>query len=375
MTAERFAFGENWADYIERNFSEERVEISRKHLLNFLRLSDLKGRVFLDIGCGSGLHSLAALQAGASKIISFDYDESSVATTRKLHEWAGSPRHWTIDQGSVLDRAYMVALPKADVVYSWGVLHHTGEMWTAVENAAIPLASDGIFYIALYTTDVYIDPTPEYWLKIKKRYNESSTFIKRCMEFAYAYRGLIKPMLRFRKNPLKVISEYKRSRGMSYWNDVRDWLGGWPMEFAGIQETKAFCADKLGLEVVNILAGEANTEYVFRPRGCSNYWDDYRSSLNIVNLDRPFISADGHAWVTQLPALAKDADDDAHPRRSSLIFFEDGVPLGWPHAPLPHVRRYGGSRYRHWKDKLFFSTPDDSDPNHNGRRYSYCANV
>ena len=148
MTAERFAFGENWADYIERNFSEERVEISRKHLLNFLRLSDLKGRVFLDIGCGSGLHSLAALQAGASKIISFDYDESSVATTRKLHEWAGSPRHWTIDQGSVLDRAYMVALPKADVVYSWGVLHHTGEMWTAVENAAIPLASDGIFYIA-----------------------------------------------------------------------------------------------------------------------------------------------------------------------------------------------------------------------------------
>ena len=108
---------------------------------------------------------------------------------------------------------------------------------------------------------------------------------------------------------------------MSYWNDVRDWLGGWPMEFAGIQETKAFCADKLGLEVVNILAGEANTEYVFRPRGCSNYWDDYRSSLNIVNLDRPFISADGHAWVTQLPALAKDADDDAHPRRSSLNFF------------------------------------------------------
>ena len=373
MTTERFAFGDNWADYVARNFSDERVEISCRHLLDFLKLDDLERRVFLDIGCGSGLHSLAALRAGAQRIMSFDSDRSSVETTLKLREWAGTPQHWSVERGSVLDRADMQALPKVDVVYSWGVLHHTGDMWAALENAALPLAPDGVFYIALYTSDVYISPTPAFWLKVKKRYNVSTSFTKRCMEFAYAGLSLAKPMLTSRQNPLKVIQAHKRTRGMSYWHDVRDWLGGWPMEFAGIDETKGFCADKLGLELLDIRAGEANTEYLFRPRGRANYWDAYRASLDIVALETPFVSAGGHAWAAALPACVMVADDETHPRRSNLLLFEDGVPLGWPHAPLAHIRRYGGSRYRHWKDGLVFSTLDNSDPNHNGRRYSYCS--
>lgn len=373
MTMERFAFGDNWADYIERNFSAERIEIARRHLLDFLQLDDLEGRVFLDIGCGSGLHSLAALRAGAERIISFDCDRSSVATTLKLHEWAGTPQHWTIDRGSVLDRVYMQALPKADVVYSWGVLHHTGNMWTALENAALTLAPGGVFYIALYTTDVYISVTPERWLQIKKLYNESGLFARRSMEFAYAALSLTKSTLVSRRNPCTAIRDHKRSRGMSYWTDVRDWLGGWPMEFAGIQQTKDFCAHKLRLELLDMRAGEANTEYVFRSQGTTNYWDEYRASLDIVEFEAPFARAGGHAWQVALPTFETLADNEEHPRRSNLLFFEDGTPLGWPHAPLVHIRRYGGSRYKHWKDKLVFSTLDNSDPNQNGRRYSYCC--
>ena len=55
-----FSFGKNWSEFIKKHFSEERVAVSRKHILNFLKLNDLRGKYFLDIGCGSGLQSLSA---------------------------------------------------------------------------------------------------------------------------------------------------------------------------------------------------------------------------------------------------------------------------------------------------------------------------
>ena len=136
------------------------VDDSREHLAGFMRMDSLKGLTFVDIGCGSGLHSLAAYQMGADRIFSFDYDPDSVGTTKKIHDYAGSPLNWTIEQGSVLDKSYMEKVPKSDIIYSWGVLHHTGDMWTAVRNAAIPMKPDGLFYIALYSSDNYVDPPP-----------------------------------------------------------------------------------------------------------------------------------------------------------------------------------------------------------------------
>ena len=107
----RFGFGKNWSDFIQKSFSEERVAASREKLLGFLRLPDLADRTFLDIGCGSGLHSLAALRAGARRVVSFDYDPDSVATARFLWEREGRPAQWEICQGSVLDRVFMAGLP------------------------------------------------------------------------------------------------------------------------------------------------------------------------------------------------------------------------------------------------------------------------
>jgi 2-polyprenyl-6-hydroxyphenyl methylase/3-demethylubiquinone-9 3-methyltransferase len=57
---------------------------------------------------------------------------------------------WQIMQGSVLDSAFMQQLPMADVVYSWGVLHHTGAMWPAIDAAAACVQADGLFAIAIY---------------------------------------------------------------------------------------------------------------------------------------------------------------------------------------------------------------------------------
>ncbi|HEU4686225.1 MAG TPA: class I SAM-dependent methyltransferase [Nitrospira sp.] len=368
----RYEFGKNWSDFVQRTLTEQRINIAQDHLLGFLKLKTLHGRTFLDIGCGSGIHSLAAHRAGASKIISFDYDPDSVQTTRKVRELADSPNNWEVLQGSVLDRSFVDKLDRADVVYSWGVLHHTGAMWDAVTNAASTMNPDGVFYVALYTKDVFLDPTPEYWLSIKQKYNRRNALGRRWMEWAYAFKGTVLGELRAGRNPFAYIRNYERSRGMSYWTDVRDWLGGWPMEFAGIAETKAFCKDRLGLELLNIAAGEANTEYLFRKQGARNYWDDEFGKQRRDALQPPFAHKGGYAWVANLEHYADVSDTCDQPRRSRLMLYEDGVPLGFAHAAHAEIQSHGGSRYSHWGNMVLFSTTDNSNPNENGRHYSVC---
>lgn len=261
--SDRFAFGKNWEDYIQKHFSEERVEISRKHLLAFLQLPDLKGKSFLDIGCGSGLHSLAALRAGAEKIFSFDYDTDSVTTTTKLREFVGSPSHWKVCQGSILDKEFLNTIEPADIIYSWGVLHHTGSMWQAMDNA-VGLGQPGaLYYIALYDHDIQVNPTPEFWLDVKQRYNKSSEWGKRKLELWYIWRFSLNRNILTLPKFLARIFGYKHSRGMAFYNDVKDWLGGWPMEFAKRADVKAWAA-KHGLEMLTMKTGEANTEYLFK---------------------------------------------------------------------------------------------------------------
>lgn len=371
----RFGFGRNWSEFVDAHFSEERIQEAQGHLLRFLQLPSLEGKRFLDIGCGSGLHSLAALRAGAEHIRSFDYDPDSVRTTQKLREFAGNPEHWQISQGSVLDRDFMATLDPADIVYSWGVLHHTGDMWTAIANAALPLSPDGVFYIALYSKDVYIDPPPEYWLSVKRRYNKAGSLVKRLMEWHYAWQTSIKPDLRNFRNPLRLIMSYASSRGMSYWTDVRDWLGGYPMEFAGNAETKAFCLDRLGLELIHISAGEGNTEFLFRRQGARNYWDELRASQRLEPLTGPFSHRSGNAYQIALPQYQATADDLQHPRRSRLMLYEDGEPVGFAHQTHADIEIHGAGRYSHWRDVLIFSATDNTDPNNNARRYHICADV
>src|SRR5574340_153449 len=112
----RFGFGKNWAKFVEKHFNEEVLQKSKTDLLNFLKLEDLNGKIFLDIGCGSGLSSLAAYKAGAERICTFDYDPDSVMTTSKLKKWIGNPESWEVSQGSMLDDSYYARLEQADIV-------------------------------------------------------------------------------------------------------------------------------------------------------------------------------------------------------------------------------------------------------------------
>ena len=259
----RYEFGTNWASFIENHYSAERRQMAAEKLLAFLGDENLERVSFLDIGSGSGLHSLAAFDAKATRIHSFDFDPLSVKTTGKLRQLAGEPPNWTVEQGDVLDADYLQKLGLWSLVDSWGVLHHTGAMWQAIENAARSVAPDGLFFIALYSSNV-VRPSAEFWLDVKRRYNAANPRERRRMEYWYIWRfGIGRNPLRL-PLLLKQIYEKKKGRGMSYMTDVRDWLGGWPMEFADDQAVVDFLKEKFDFELVRMSTGEACTEFLFR---------------------------------------------------------------------------------------------------------------
>ncbi len=169
-------------------------------------------------------------------------------------------------QGSVLDRPFVESLDPADIVYSWGVLHHTGDQWTAIRNAASRIGPHGLFYIALYTSDAFVDPPPSFWLDVKQRYVKAGWLEQRKMEFWYLWRFQIGGSPANAVRLLRYAFAHKHRRGMSFYTDVKDWLGGWPMEFSSISEVKAFAGGELDLELQKTNAGEANTEYLFAKR-------------------------------------------------------------------------------------------------------------
>lgn len=263
----RFEFGRNWHKFVRSKFNQERVDVARGRICGFLGRESLQGLDFLDIGCGSGLHSLAAFQAGAGRIHSLDYDPHSVATTRLLWERAGRPSNWTIERGDVLDDAHIARLGKWNFVYSWGVLHHTGQMWRAIANAQSTVADGGLFYIALYSADADFQPSKEFWLDVKQRYNRASAFGKRRMVWWYVWNFVLYRKLSNTPDLIKRALQYKFQRGMDLFADIRDWLGGWPMEYAGDQETVDLLEQKFGFSLANVATGQACSEFLFKRTG------------------------------------------------------------------------------------------------------------
>ncbi|MGH9376682.1 MAG: class I SAM-dependent methyltransferase [Terriglobia bacterium] len=261
-----FSFGRNWQDFVERRLNPEREQIATDSLKEFMEVEDLRGRSFLDIGCGSGLFSLGAYRLGARAITSIDVDPFSVRCCEELRRRAGEPPNWEIHEGSILDTAFLGSIPKADVVYAWGSLHHTGDMWQAIRNAASMVEKNGLFYLSIYNK-VPGRMGSELWLHVKRLYNRSPRSGKRLMEFAHFGRHVVRKLASF-ENPRTLFTRYAADRGMDYWTDIRDWLGGYPYEFASTGEMFRFCTRELGFDLVNLHSTSTlgTNEFLFRRR-------------------------------------------------------------------------------------------------------------
>jgi 2-polyprenyl-6-hydroxyphenyl methylase/3-demethylubiquinone-9 3-methyltransferase len=257
----RFAFGKNWIRYLE-GLTEQRIESARRSLADFAGCDRLRGS-FLDIGCGSGLFSLAALRLGAERLVSFDYDAQSVEACRRIKQrFAPGAPNWQIVQGSALDEEFLKRLGCFDFVYSWGVLHHTGRMWDAIALAADRVVPGGTFFIAIYNTY----SRSNLMLRVKRFYCRSSLPVRKIMEVLYAARSLAMYLAKLR-NPFREIRQYgATSRGMSWWRDRVDWVGGYPYEHALPEEVFRFVASRR-FELINLKTcngGKGCNEFLFR---------------------------------------------------------------------------------------------------------------
>ena len=237
----RFEFGKNWQRFLA-SLNEDKIKAAELSLKTMLGMESLAGKTFLDIGSGSGLHSLVARKLGA-EVYSFDYDPYSVECTKHLkNQYFPKDSQWIVQEGSVLDVEYLESLGRFDIVYAWGVLHHTGDMWKAISYAISLVSEKGQLFIAIYNRHW----TSFIWKAIKVIYNKSPYFIKSVLIWFFTGIIFIGAFLTTGKNPLKG------ERGMEFKYDIVDWLGGYPYEYATIKEIVNFVESK-GFQIVKII--------------------------------------------------------------------------------------------------------------------------
>jgi len=254
----KFSFGKNWRNYA-RHINAKTLNAATHSLARLLGTWDLGGKTFLDAGCRSGLTAVAALKMGAERVVAIDWDPYSAECTRYVIEklLGEVPPNVEIKQGSFLDGEFMKSLGTFDVVHAWGVLHHTGRMWDAMDIIAQNVAPGGVLALAIYNRTL----SNHAWLKFKRFYNWCPAPIR----FFFTL-GLFTTTAALRllkgKNPFR-----KRSSGMSVWHDSVSWLGGLPYEWASEGEVAAHL-NPLGLMLARVfhVTGfqHGNNQFLFR---------------------------------------------------------------------------------------------------------------
>lgn len=235
-----FAFGMNWLDYAE-TINDQRLAQACVDLQRLSGHDSFAGKSFLDIGCGSGIHSVAALKLGAARVVAVDIDPDSVAASKRTLSRLMPAAEYNVRECSVFD-----VTPDRfgffDIVYSWGVLHHTGNMRAAIETAVRLVAPGGELYIALYRkTRLCVA-----WRSIKRRYSRASPSMQAKVRAFYI--SMHKLAMRMEGRDFAAFVNEYGDRGMDYYHDVHDWLGGYPYESISPDDCRALL-QSLGLEL------------------------------------------------------------------------------------------------------------------------------
>ncbi len=250
-----FKFGENWRSFVD-TLSERSIEEAERGLTRLFPNGELQGHRFLDVGCGSGLHMLAAQRLGAAEVVGIDLDGVSVQTAQALLSAHARSKTFSVEVRSVFDLD-----PHQDgvydVVYSWGVLHHTGDMRTAIRNTAAMVAPGGYLALALYRRT----PLCGFWRAEKKIYAASPRLVQTAIRAVYKAAYLCGLIVTGR-NPVDYIRNYVSARGMDWSHDVHDWLGGYPYESVRPPQLITFLQD-LGFSIERVFEHPAALMGVF----------------------------------------------------------------------------------------------------------------
>ncbi len=243
---ENFSFWKNWSDFLEK-LNQNKIDAAKVYLREFIGDPDsIQWKTVIDFWSGSGLMSLGFCLLWAKKVVSIDIDENSLKCTKYLHEkYAPANTEWIIEKGSVLDAEFIKSLGTFDIVYSWWVIHHSWDMWKGLTNILSLLQKDSLLYIAIYNKcTVALEGTSEFWVKLKRLYSGNKIMRPLIKGFYTLY--LVLGITVHGKNPFWYIKNYEKNalRGMDFFTDIEDWLGGYPYEYASYDEITQFYKEK-----------------------------------------------------------------------------------------------------------------------------------
>jgi SAM-dependent methyltransferase len=248
-----FNFGVNWQLFSQSSLDSCKFEDAFNSLDKLIGHDKIKGRSFLDIGCGSGIFAIAASLAEAGKVTGIDISEESIAASIDNKKRFAVQKSIDFFHKSIFDET-ISQLGKFDIVYSWGVLHHTGNMWKAIDIASQLALPNGLFVIAIYNRHWSCWG----WKQIKRFYNFAPAIIQRLMIWIFYVIIAAAKMIVTRKNPFK-----KQRRGMSFYYDVIDWVGGYPYEYASEAEVIGY-VEKRGFKCIKCVKPVV-------PTGCNEF--------------------------------------------------------------------------------------------------------
>ncbi len=248
-----FDFGANWQDFTAERVDEQRLRIAAESLQSLLGTARLDSKSVLDVGCGSGLFAVAASRLGAEHVVGIDINPRSIEASHANQARFAPAAPIAFQQGSALNSQQMQALGTFDIVYAWGSLHHTGAMWDAIRNTMQCVKPHGALVLAIYNQHA----TSRIWKAIKWLYNQVPPLAQRGMAFVFAIVIYIAKFLVTRRNPLE------KERGMDFWYDVIDWVGGYPYEYATPQLVARF-AEAYGFRLQKLVPAQV-------PTGCNEF--------------------------------------------------------------------------------------------------------
>jgi len=254
-----FDFGSNWKRYSRQALTVQRVEAARQAFADLTQGIELKARTFLDVGFGQGLTSLCASSAGA-KVHCLDVNPGcaeALALTSRFFPTSASDK-LTLITDSILSETVVTDLLEIsdggyDVVHSWGVLHHTGNLARAYANCAVLVRPGGYLIVAIYNRH-WSSPL---WKQIKRLYCLLPSMGRKVLVVMFIPVIYLAKFLVTGKNP------FEKERGMDFFFDVVDWVGGYPYEYASIQDVVNLAA-RNNLELIRV--GPAGV-----PTGCNEF--------------------------------------------------------------------------------------------------------
>ncbi len=247
-----FNFGQNWQAFSDKSLNRQKLDSAIDSLRELIGEDKIKGGNFIDIGCGSGIFAIAASLLGAARVVGIDISRQSIEASKDNKNIFAPQGDIEFFHKSIFDQD-VLPLGGFDIVYSWGVLHHTGSMYKAIDTSAQLAKPGSLFAIAIYNEHW----SSGAWKIIKHIYNAVPKFVQLLMIwFFYVIMAAAKFAVTG-KNP------FKKKRGMSFYYDVIDWLGGYPYEYAGKEQIITH-VEKLGFKCVKFTAPAV-------PTGCNEF--------------------------------------------------------------------------------------------------------